>query len=141
MLVVTYTVYIAPCNGAPAEISVGSLAVNVPVADIPFGARLQVGGRLGEKKLALAVERVQKDTVCPNVALNVTVVPGGPEVGAKVTVGVTAYAGLGIRIVGTEKSSADTSNNSRYREPTRRVINSKHATHVLVGFGYLMLDV
>jgi hypothetical protein len=59
MLVVTYTVYIAPCNGEPAEISVGSLAVNVPVADIPFGPRVHVGGRLGEKKLALAVERVQ----------------------------------------------------------------------------------
>jgi hypothetical protein len=81
------------------------------------------------------------DIVCVNVpVVNVTLVPGGPEVGAKVIV-VWAYAGVGIRIAETEKSRPDASRSTRCRELTRRVINSRHATDVLVGLGYLMLHV
>jgi hypothetical protein len=58
----------------------------------------------------------------------VTIVPGGPEVVLKVS--VCAYAGLGIRTAGTDKSNADVSSSTKYRELTRRVINSKHAIWV-----------
>jgi hypothetical protein len=67
--------------------------------------------------------------VKPVSVVNVTTVPGGPVAGNKVSV-CAANAGTGIRVTGTEKSSADASNNSRYRELTRRVINSKHARKV-----------
>jgi hypothetical protein len=74
---------------------------------------------------------------------NLTVVPGGPKVVYRVSVGVgaVAYAGVGIRIAETEKNNADASSSTRYRELTRRVINSRHATDVVVGLGYLMLHV
>jgi hypothetical protein len=64
------------------------------------------------------------------VAVNVTTVPGGPEIGEKGGTVNCADAGVGIRIAETEKISADASRSTRYREPTRRVINSKHATWI-----------
>jgi hypothetical protein len=43
MFVVRYTVYFAPGNVTPVEISVGALTLNDPVIDNPFGATLQMG--------------------------------------------------------------------------------------------------